>query len=172
VLWNPGAGGARKRNGRFMVSNRLNSYYTRDADGWRWIAERPRNRGNRETDNAVRSSSRVQKARLSERNLEWRFPAACDSFQRKPHPDQPRGTGAFVHHDGRVSMAHQDCSLFCINKCLKPRDPSIRMDGPGSHKCKQCDTMFHAMCAGELGFEGSHYCGCKYRAAAASCCCC
>jgi len=24
------------------------------------------------------------------------------------------------------------------------------------------------MCAGELGFEGSHYCGCKYRAAAAA----
>jgi hypothetical protein len=58
--------------------------------------------------------------------------------------------------------------LFCINKCLKPRDPSIRMDGPGSHKCKQCDTMFHAMCAAELGFEGSHYCGCKYRAVAAT----
>jgi len=170
VLWNPGAGGARKRNGRFMVSNRL---YTRiihwtDGGGLR------KDRGIEETerDSAVRSSSRVQKARLSERNLEWRFPAACDSFQRKPHPDQPRGTGAFVHHDGRVSMAHQDCSLFCINKCLKPRDPSIRMDGPGSHKCKQCDTMFHAMCAGELGFEGSHYCGCKYRAAAASSCCC
>jgi len=26
VLWDPGAGGARKKNGRFMVSNRL---YTR-----------------------------------------------------------------------------------------------------------------------------------------------
>jgi len=38
-------------------------------------------------------------------SCEWRFPAACDSSQRKPHPDQPRGTGAFVHHDGRVSVA-------------------------------------------------------------------
>jgi len=56
-------------------------------------------------------------------------------------------------------MAHQNCSLFCINKCLKPRDPSIRMDGPGSHKCKQCDTMFHAMCAG----EGSLCCSRKPR---------